>query len=660
MLNLRLALLALFALAPVFAALAWATPAHAAGVHHDLEVTLDPAARKLEVVDRLRLPPGEHMLRLAPALAVGEASAGGKPLAVERRGEALRLTVPDGAGEVVLRYAGTLAPLSPDARGNGSVAGPMAGEDGAFLPGGSGWLPSATGDEPPTWRLSVRVPAPFVAVATGRLVEEARGGNGFHAVFAEDRKVEEPSLFAGPWQVKERRYGDLRLRTYFHPEQAGLADDYLDVTARTIDEQSRRIGPYPFTGFSIVSAPLPVGLGFPGLTYIGRQVMPLPFIRAQSLPHEILHNWWGNGVRVGEGGNWCEGLTTFMADYAAAESRGPDAARAMRLDWLRDYAALPADRDSALTAFRVKVHDASQIVGYGKAAMLFHMLRAEIGESAFMGGIRRFWADHKFQDAGWADLRRSFEVSSGRDLGPFFEQWLDRTGAPTLRVAGATVDGNAVTVTLQQGSPTYALTVPVAVETEHGTRWGRIKLDGREATATIPANAPPKAVTVDPAFDLFRRLAPGEAPPILRDVTLDHAANTVIAADGDAAEAARALAEKLADGKPRIVAPDRTDPVAPLALIGTTEEVDRLLALYRLPPVPDSLAKRGTARVWAFRSPRGRAALAVAADDAAALQALLRPLPHYGRQSWLVFNGSKAEDRGVWPAGASPLRVALP
>ncbi|MBP2292552.1 M1 family metallopeptidase [Azospirillum rugosum] len=641
---------------------ACALPAWAAGLHHDLDVTLDPKTRRLEVVDRLHLPAGDRTLHLAPGLTVGEATAGGRPLAVNRSGATLRLAVPEGAGEVVLRYAGTLAPLSAEARGDG----PMAGEEGAYLPAGSGWFPSA-GDEPPTWRLAVRVPAPFVAVATGRLLEEARGGDQYRAVFAEDRAVEEPSLFAGPWQVKERQDGDLRLRTYFHPEQAGLADDYLDLSARTIDEQSRRIGAYPFAGFSILSAPLPVGLGFPGLTYIGRQVLPLPFIRAQSLPHEILHNWWGNGVRVGEGGNWCEGLTTFMADYAAAESRGPDAARAMRLDWLRDYAALPADRDSALTAFRSKTHDASQIVGYGKAAMLFQMLRAEIGESAFSDGIRRFWTDHRFKDAGWTDLRRAFEGASGRafegasgrDLGPFFEQWLTRVGAPTLRLADVKADGNAVTLTVQQGSPTYALTVPVAVETANGTVWDSVRLDGRQGTATIHTDAPPKAVSVDPAFDLFRRLAPGEAPPILRDVTLDHAANMVIAADGDAAQAARALAERLADGKPRVVAPDRTDPVAPLALIGTTEGVDRLLALYRLPPVPDSLEKRGTARVWAFRTAQGRAVLAVAGDDAAALQSLLRPLPHYGRQSWLVFAGTKAEDRGVWPAGDSPLRRSL-
>lgn len=633
-----------------------AAPGWAAGLHHDLTVTLDPAARRLEVEDRLRLPAGTHRLMLAPGLTVGEALLDGKPVTV--RGNALPVTVPEGGGELRLRYAGTLPPLTPESRGGGG------GTEGAYLPAGTGWMPtSEIAGPPPSWRLSVRVPAPFVAVATGRLVEEARDGTGYTATFAEDRSVEEPSLFAGAWQVTERMHDGLRLRTYFHPEQAALAEEYLDLSARTIDAQAARIGAYPFAGFAILSAPLPVGLGFPGLTYIGRQVMPLPFIRAQSLPHEILHNWWGNGVRVGGGGdwpgNWSEGLTTFMADYAAAEGRGEDAARAMRLDWLRDYAALPAERDSALTDFRAKVHDAAQIVGYGKAAMLFHMLRAEIGADAFDAGIRRFWEDKRFQDAGWGDLRRAFEASSGRDLKPFFAQWLTRVGAPTVELAGAKGDGDGVALTLRQGEPVYGLTVPVEVRTATGTERHTIRLDGRETTATIRTAAAPRALAVDPGFALFRRLSPGEAPPTLRDVTLDQAATTVIAADGPAAETARALAERLADGKPRIAAADRADPAAPLAVIGTADEVDRLLARLGLPPLPDSLKGRGTARVWTARTPQGRPLLVVAADDAAALQALLRPLPHYGRQSWLVFEGARAVDRGVWPAGDSPLRVSF-
>jgi hypothetical protein len=72
--------------------------------------------------------------------------------------------------------------------------------------------------------------------------------------------------------------------------------------------------------------------------------------------------------------------------------------------------------------------------------------------------------------------------------------------------------------------------------------------------------------------------------------------------------------------------------------------------------MPEELGKEGTAHVWTFRTAQGRPVVAVAAQDAAALQALLRPLPHYGRQSWLVFEGATVLDRGIWSAGENPLR----
>ncbi|MGF7176205.1 M1 family metallopeptidase [Azospirillum doebereinerae] len=622
-------------------------PVRAAAVHHDLDVTLDPAAGTLEVSDRLRLPPGAREFRLAPELAVREASVAGRSLPVRRDGDRLRLTVPDGADDVLIRYGGTLPAFA-------ARTDRAAGAEGAFLPGLSGWLPS-TGLEPPSWRLSVRVPAPFLAVATGRLVEETRGADFYRAVFEETRSVEEPSLFAGAWTVAERMHGTLRLRVYGHPEHAPVAEEYLDLTARSIDGYAARIGPYPFDGLSIVSVPPPVGLGFPGLTALGRAVLPLPFVRSQSLTHEILHNWWGNGVRVGEGGNWSEGLTNYLADHAAAQARDPAAGRAMRLDWLRDYAALPPERDSRLTEFRVKSHDASQIVGYGKVALLFHMLRDEIGSEAFDGGLRGFWAGHAFQDAGWSDLRKAFEGAAKRDLEGFFAQWLDRRGAPSLTLVGARMEGDSVALTLrQEADPPYALSVPVEVETANGVERHRVRLDGRETTATLRVAARPLAVAVDPGMDLFRRLDPGETATILRDVTLHPGTAMVLAApEGEARAAAQTLAARLLDGK---AGKGVEGPGVPLLLVGTDEGVASALAARGLPPVPASLTGRGSARVWTIRSPERAPVLAVSGADAAALQALLRPLPHYGRQSWLVFDGGKATDRGVWPVGDSPLR----
>lgn len=77
----------------------------------------------------------------------------------------------------------------------------------------------------------------------------------------------------------------------------------------------------------VVASPLPTGFGMPKLTYLGADVLRLPFIRKTSLGHEILHNWWRNGVYVDyTRGNWSEGLTTFMADYAYKEDESAAAA----------------------------------------------------------------------------------------------------------------------------------------------------------------------------------------------------------------------------------------------------------------------------------------------------------------------------------------------
>jgi hypothetical protein len=84
-----------------------------------------------------------------------------------------------------------------------------------------------------------------------------------------------------------------------------------------------------------------------------------------------------------ERGNWCEGLTTFMADYFYKEQESAQAARAMRLDWLRDFAAVVPGQDFPLREFTARSHGTSQVVGYHKAAYVFLMLRDLLGADSF-------------------------------------------------------------------------------------------------------------------------------------------------------------------------------------------------------------------------------------------------------------------------------------
>lgn len=629
-----------------------------AAVHHDLEVRLDPETRHLAVTDVVTVKDRDaFVFRLHDGLELLEVRLAGRPAEVERRFKDLVVALPDsGPQEITLRYEGQLAPL-PSGRGERSGWAAVSGADGAYLPAYARWM-ATTEDYWISYRLRFEVPAAYRAVTSGRLLEERLDGETYRAVFVAKHPAEPPSLFVGPYRVREAQSGDIRLRSYFHPELEALAEPYLEQAAAYLRRFEAEIGPYAFEDFHIISAPLPVGLGFPNLTYIGRRIVPLPFMRGRSLAHEVLHNWWGNGVTVDYArGNWSEGLTTYMADYALAADEGPARAREMRLAWLRDYAALPPERDHPVTQFTVKRHDAAQVIGYNKVAFIFHMLKQEIGAAAFEAALRELWQQRRFQVTGWDDLRRYFEQASGRDLGWFFTQWLERAGAPRVEMVSAEAAESGFSLTLRQDAPAYRLSLPVVVETTAGMEHHRVAVEGAEVRVSLATEARPLAAHVDPEHEVFRRLLPGEAHPILRDVTLAQNAVTVLAtADALDEEVATDLAWRLLDGPGKLFGPETLGSTTEAALvIGTTTEVGAALRGAGLPEVPASLERRGSARVWTLRRPGGAPLLAVAADDAEALRALLRPLPHYGGKSYLVFEGRRAVETGVWPSQASPL-----
>jgi hypothetical protein len=475
-------------------------------------------------------------------------------------------------------------------------------------------------------------------------------------------------LMAGPYQVTRRSFTAIDgrkivLRALLHPEIADRGDGDLDAVERYLKLYERWIGPYPYEAFSAVSSPTPTGFGMPTLTYLGVEVLRLPFIRDTSLGHEVLHNWWGNGVRPDYArGNWSEGLTTFMADYTYRERAGGEAAREMRLAWLRDFAALGSATDEPLSSFTSRTHGTEQVVGYHKAAMVFLMLRDAIGTEAFDRGLRSFWREHRGGRASWDDLRAEFESASTQDLGPFFTQWLDRSGAPSPRLAAASAvrDGARwrVDVEVTQSAPAWRLRLPLALQFEGGTgdlRW--VSLDGERQRFTLHADRRPVGVSLDPGARVFRRLAPGEAPPILRQAMLDPATVAVLAG---AAATGESLARRLAEHPLELRSNTAPPPSQPLLLVGLESEVDRYLARHGLPKRPAELAQEGgkaTAWIWAAERRDGAPLTVVEARDEAALAALARPLPHYGRQSWILFDGSTALARGVWPS--RPQRLSL-
>lgn len=644
-------------------------------VDYDMTIKIDPTSRKLEgkTVITVKMP-RELQLRLGSGFDVTQAVFNDGPMG-DGRTQSDQPHVWDVPFifrqfiQFVIHWHGTLAPLDTSLDHRQTLRHPIAvsGEAGVFLPDGSDWYPRVAG-QMARYKITIELPPGQKGLVAGRLIDEQESEQGYRATFEYQHPAEGIDLMAGPYVVETQTHTNIKqrpiqLRTYFHPVISSLSHDYLVAVKRYLDRYESLIGEYPHSEFSVVSSPTPTGFGMPTLTYLGIDVLKLPFIRDTSLGHEVLHNWWGNGVYPDyQSGNWSEGLTTFMADYAYKEQESDIAARDMRLDWLRDFAALQPGQDQPLTAFTSRTHGASKIVGYNKAAMLFFMLRDQLGEALFQRGLQGLWTTRRFKTASWQDIRNMFEIVSGQSLEPFFSQWLNRSGAPAISIASASTNtsdtGHALTITLHQSTPVYQLRVPVAIETTQDTQIHWLDLQQEQQTFILQLNEKPQSIALDPDLHLFRQLAPGEAPPILREAMVNAATQTVLlSSQAEVRAIAKTLAGKLQDRTPQIIAADEPLTKAPTLIIGLHAEIDAWLTARQLPAKPEQINDKGTAQIWTVVQDNGASLAIISAQDAIALEALIRPLPHYGRQSYIAFDGRQIINKGIWPFQAAQVAI---
>ena len=516
----------------------WLPWAARAGLHHDLDVSLDPDGAGIEVRDTLTLPQGHASsltFSLHPALHIEQSDdnaslteltprsarepAQSKPSVgiVPRR---YRVDLAAGQNRFTLRYSGTIAHALQSrgeeyARSFQRTQG-MISPQGVFLSGASAWYPEVD-DILISFDLKVRLPDTWKSMSQGESVDTGSASVEHWRTLTPQQEI---YLIAGRFSAWSSVENGVTAMVLLREADAALAQKYLDSTHRYIALYSDLIGPYPFKKFALVENFWETGFGMPSFTLLGSHVIRLPFILYSSYPHEILHNWWGNGVYVDyESGNWAEGLTSYLADYLMKEQRGSGAE--YRRDTLQKYTDyVSKSGDFPLTEFRGRHSALTEAVGYGKTLMLFHMLRLQLGDEVFKQGLRTLYRQQRFRVAGFEDVQHSFAEAAGESLDGFFQQWVQRSGAPELAVSDARAepDGQNFRLTAvieqTQAGPAYHLNVPVAVHMDGVDQaWQTtVSLTQKRQSVVLELPARPHLFDVDPEFDVFRRLHMNEIP----------------------------------------------------------------------------------------------------------------------------------------------------
>jgi aminopeptidase N len=668
--------------------LAFAFSASAAPVivQHDLAVELDPARGQLKVSDRIRLPEGlagadrtiDFFLNAAFEPSLGDTRARLELLAAAtpKRVRGYRVHLASDSPTLTIMYTGKLA------QSEGAYEFGHIGPEGVFLTETSAWYPLFE-DALVTFSMQVRAPGGWTAISQGADDSLPPDSERAMHLWREARPQTEIVLLAGRFIAYASRTADLDARVYLRSPDAALAERYLEATAHYVQLYAQLLGPYPYDKFALVENFWETGYGLPSLALLGPRVIRFPFILHSSFPHEILHNWWGNGVYLSSaGGNWSEGLTAYLADHLVQEQRGRGADH--RRSALQKYASYVAAADDfPLSEFRGRHGEVSQAVGYNKALMFFHMLRQRLGDANFLEGLRLFAARYRFQPAGYDGLRRAFESVSGAELSFEFEQWVERTGAPSLRLSNVNVENagdgyrlKGVVAQQQPGAP-YRLRVPVVVQLEGRAQALRdvISMETTRAEFVLELPLRPTALHVDPEFDLFRRLGPGEAPASLGDLLGAKDALFVLPAGDTAGRKAAhtALAGALGGGQ-TVDDTARLPAGKSVWLLGwNNAHLDVLARSVAADGVvfsaegvrlgTDVFQRDAACAVIAARTANDSAQSIgfIGCDNTNAFAGLARKIPHYGKYGFLAFAGDEPVNvrKDEWPVRNSPMTIVF-
>ena len=504
--------------------------------------------------------------------------------------------------------------------------------------------------------LTAAIPKQFEAISEAEEISSTVAGNIRTVRFRFSHPADSLNFVAGPYVVEHQPIGPGQtLYSYFFAEDKELAAEYRKKTLAYLKRYQELIGPYPYKRFSIVENRLPTGYAMRTFTLLGQAVVRLPFITETSLGHEVLHSWFGNAVGVDASqGNWCEALTTYLADQAfAADKQGDAGFRKQQLITYQSY--VPTDNTIALKDFNgagshvASGDKANRAVGYDKGSMLFHMLLREIGDAPFYAGLRDFYTRFRHKQSGWQELAASFSESSHQNLEPFFSQWLSRADIPRLEIADSLKEKDGqieLTLTIKQLQKTpYRLRLPLDIMTAKGKERREVTLTGAETKLTVSLADYPTLVVADPDYDLMRSLTPEELPPTWSRF-LGARERLAIAPEAEARQTYAPLIELLtAMGCPVKTASEATDKDLAgkgVLFLGTDSRLAR--SLFASPPQTTtgfSLEARENPLA------QGQVAVLIASASASETAAAAPKLAHYGKYSTLHFTNGRIERKAI-------------
>lgn len=240
----------------------------------------------------------------------------------------------------------------------------------------------------------------------------------------------------------EGNYNNLPIVCYTREATRAGAEYAVKYIPKMVEAYEKYFGKYPFDKIGYVDTPIGA-MEHQTMISITNSYFQNSMQGKDSLlsiaAHELSHQWFGDFVTcrdfrdawLNEGfANFCESVWRehFVGFEKYLENQEANVQAYIKTDSKREkvFSIYDFPRQSPSSNYPNTIyHKGSAVVG---------MLRYELGDSLFFGGIREYLKNHAYGTATTAELQQDLEAYCGYSLDWFFKQWVYGKGYPQLNI----------------------------------------------------------------------------------------------------------------------------------------------------------------------------------------------------------------------------------
>lgn len=295
----------------------------------------------------------------------------------------------------------------------------------------------------------------------------------------------------------------------FFRESASMAKVYGDETGKILSFYAGLFGVAPTTSLTLIETEkgAPAGYSGPGVIFLSPGTIGTQ-INSRGLANQIARQWWGQLVSASTRNHlW---LTNGMARYAELtyleQLNGPSVFELEMKDTYTE--ALTVDQPPLIQAGRLEDYSPEFWALTGaKGAAVYNMLKLVVGDEKFGTILKQFLSEYSNKSPNTENFRRVAETVNGQDIGYFFIEWIESSGAPEFKLEYTvfrTTKGFRVVGKVSQDLDTFRMPAELRIETEGNPETKVVEVAGTASEFAVETFGKPVKLVLDPSNRVLR------------------------------------------------------------------------------------------------------------------------------------------------------------